>query len=340
MSDASDRLRQPTIRDVAERAGVSKSLVSLVLQQAPHVSDVRRQRVLEAIAELGYRPNSHARGLARTATDTVGVLLNDLRDPWFVDLVTGLSATLHAAGLGTVIADSRIDRLVGRRSVDTLLRHGVDGIVVVGTTAEPDAVRDAADSIPVVLAGTRDPDLPSVDIVVDDDVEGATAATQHLIDLGHTRIGHLSGPDQIGRLRREGYRATMIRAGLDPDRFLEVGGRTEESGYAAARRLLTAAERPSAIFAFNDLSAIGALSAAADERLAVPRDVSVVGYDDSALARIRHIALTSVDNGSFAVGVQAGSYLIERLRQGVQLQRVHLVPTSLVVRSTSAAPPN
>jgi DNA-binding LacI/PurR family transcriptional regulator len=332
-------LRQPTIRDVAERAQVSKSLVSLVLRDAPHVSDTRRRVVLQAIADLGYRPNAHARGLSLTKSDTVGVLLNDLRNPWFVDLLEGLAATLHAAGLSPVLVDSYTDRRIGRDSVDAMLRQGIDGLVVVGTTTESDAIQAAAETIPVILAGTRDPNLPGVDVVVNDDEAGARAATQHLIDLGHRHIAHLSGPGRIGELRLSGFRETMQDAGLDPDEFAETGGMSEESGYAATRRLLTQERRPTAVFAFNDIAAIGTLSAAADQGLSVPADLSVVGYDNTYLSRIRHLSLTSVDNGNFAIGVQSAKYLIERMEAPVQLQRIHLVPATLQVRGSTAAPP-
>ncbi|WP_423182098.1 LacI family DNA-binding transcriptional regulator [Arthrobacter sp. NyZ413] len=331
--------RQPTIRDVAERAGVSKSLVSLVLRDAPHVSDARRMVVLEAIAELGYKPNAHARGLSRTKSDTIGVLLNDLRNPWFVDVLEALTATLHASGLSPVLADSYTDQRVGRRSVEAMVQQGIDGLVVVGTTPEFEAIQAAAEVIPVVLAGTRDPKLPNVDIVVNDDAAGARAATQHLIDLGHTHIAHLSGPGEIGQLRLAGFREAMIDAGLDPEEFAETGGMSEESGYAASRRLLVRRKRPTGIFAFNDIAAIGALSAAADQGLHVPSDLSVVGYDNTYLSRIRHLSLTSVDNGNFAIGVQAGRFLAERLEAPVQLQRIHLVPATLEVRGSTAAPP-
>lgn len=190
--------------------------------------------------------------------------------------------------------------------------------------------------MPVVLAGTRDPVLSEADVVVNDDLAGAQSATSHLIELGHDRIAHLSGPGQIGELRLEGYRSALLEAGLDPDRYLETGGRSEESGYAAARRLLSGRERPTAILAFNDVAAIGALSAADDLGLLVPQDLSIVGYDNTYLARIRHISLTSVDNGNFAVGAQAGRLLIERIATPNLPQRLHVVPTTLEVRGSTA----
>lgn len=331
--------RVPTIRDVAARAGVSKSLVSLVLQGDPRVSDVRRAAVQAAMTELGYRPNLRARALSRNRTDTVGVLLNGLRNPWFVDLLAGLATTLRSSGLSPILADSDTDHRIGIGSVETLLAQEVDGLVVVGTTDEADAIVAAAERIPVVLAGTREPPLPNADIVVNDDVAGARSAARHLVGLGHRRIAHLRGPGEIGALRLQGFQDCLREAGLDAEAYIETGGMSEESGYAAARRLLTRPDRPTAILAFNDVAAIGALSAADDLGLRVPDDLSLIGYDNTYLARIRHISLTSVDNGNFPVGAQAGRYLIERLTNPSLGSRVHLVPTMLEVRSSTAAPP-
>jgi DNA-binding LacI/PurR family transcriptional regulator len=289
--------------------------------------------------ELGYRPNRLARTLSTARSDTVGVLLNNLANPWFVDLLEGLSTALHTAGLAPIIADSQTDLRVGRRSVETLVAQGVDALVVVGTTPESAAIATAAQSIPVILAGTREPELPHVDIAVNDDEAGGRLATEHLIALGHRRIAHLRGPGAVGDLRHAGYQSAMTNAGLDPDRYAEVGGMSEESGYAAARRLLTRPDRPTAIFAFNDIAAIGALSAAADETIAVPGELSLVGYDNTYLARIRHISLTCVDNGNFAVGVQAGKFLTERLQAPNLPARTYSIPTQLHIRRTTAPAP-
>ena len=327
--------RDPTIRDVAHRAGVSKSLVSLVLRDAPHVSETRRQQVLSAIAELGYKPNRMARGLTTARSDTVGILLNDLSNPWFVDLLAGLTASLHAAGLGSIIADSHTDFRVGRRSVETLVAHGVDGLIVVGTTSESAAIAAASATVPIVLAGTREPDLDNVDIAVNDDYAGASLATEHLVALGHRHIAHLRGPGLIGDLRKAGYDDAMVAAKLDHTRYQEYGGMSEDSGFSAARRLLTRPDRPTAVFAFNDITAIATLSAADDLHLDVPRDLSVVGYDNTYLSRIRHLSLTSVDNGNFAVGVQAAKFLLERLDNPRLPQRIHLVDTQLYIRRST-----
>jgi DNA-binding LacI/PurR family transcriptional regulator len=173
--------------------------------------------------------------------------------------------------------------------------------------------------------------------VVNDDAAGAAAATAHCVALGHTRVTHLCGPGRVGELRAEGYSAVVAEHGLDP--VVVAGGMTEESGYAAARRVLSGAGRPTAIVAFNDLAAIGVLSAAHDLGLRVPEDVSVVGYDNTYLAGIRHLSLTTVDNGTFAIGVQAARWLSERIHGDRQPPRLERVPVSLEVRRTTAAPP-
>ena len=330
--------RQPTIRDVARRAGVSKSLVSLLLQGRGRVGDSSRAAIEQAIEELGYRPNSRARALSRNRSDTVGVLLNDLGNPWFVELLAGLATALHSSGLAPILTDSQTDHRIGVGSVETLLARDVDGLVVVGNTLEEDEVTAAAGQIPVVLAGTRDLDLPRADVVVGDDVAGSGAATRHLLELGHTRIGHLTGPGRTGELRLEGFRKALLDAGHDPDAFLETGGQSEESGYAASRRLLSRVIRPTAILAYNDVAAIGAMSAADDLGLRVPGDLSLVGYDNTHLARIRRISLTSVDNAGFGIGVQSGRYLIERLSDPTMAGRVHMVATRLEVRGSTAKP--
>lgn len=339
MTDASSLPgSKPTIRDVASAAGVSKSLVSLVLQGSANVSDGRRRAVLEAMEQLGYRPNRLAQRLSGPRSGTIGVMLNDIRNPWFVELLEGLTASLHAAGISPVLADSYTDNRVGRSSVETLLEQRIDGLVVVGTTTESAAIENASRNIPVVLAGTREPELPGVDIVVNDDDAGARQATGHLLSLGHQRIAHLQGPGEVGKLRRLSFERTMLDAGLEP--LVVTGGVSEESAYAAASRLLAGPQRPTAIFAYNDIACIGALSAADDLGLSVPEDLSLVGYDNTYLARIRHLSLTSVDNGNLAVGVEVGKFILERLTAPELPARLHQVPSQLQVRGSSGDAPS
>src|SRR5919107_452479 len=172
--------RPPTIRTVAARAGVSKSLVSLVLQNSPHVSPAKRQAVLKAVAELGYRPDPVARSLAERRTRTVGVVIDDLSNPWYVELLDGLRPVLHDRGLRLLLADGRTEP----DAVQALSDLRVDGLVLVGTptTSAVEQVNALGNQIPTVVAGTREPLLPTVDVVANDDYCGAQLATRHLLE--------------------------------------------------------------------------------------------------------------------------------------------------------------
>ena len=323
---------RPTIRSVAARAGVSKSLVSLVLQDSPKVSPERRAAVLAAVDELGYRPDPTARSLARGRTRAVGLVLDDLRNPWFVDVLEGLRPVLREAGLRPVLAEARSEPEAPRTFAD--LR--VDGLVVIGTLPDLALVEEVAASVPTVLAGTRTAGGAALDVVAGDDDAGVRLVVEHLLGLGHRRIGHVAGSGPVGRLRREAFEDAVRAGGGTP--VVEAADMTEDAGHRAGRRLLGGAGRPTAVLAANDASAVGVLAAAGDLALAVPADVSVAGYDDTSTARLRAVSLTSVDNAAHEVGRTAGHRLLARLADPALPVGVHLVAPRLVTRSTTAAP--
>ncbi|GAA4059262.1 LacI family DNA-binding transcriptional regulator [Streptomyces shaanxiensis] len=331
-------MRPPTIRDVADRAGVSKSLVSLVLRGSDQVRPEKRDAVLRAVRELGYRPNTAARSLSERRTRTVGVLLNDLRNPWFVDMLDGLNSLLHDNGLHMLLADARLNRRSGQDPAGPLLDLRVDGLVVVGTLPDPAALGTVVEQMPVVVAAAREPVPPGVDVVAGDDERGARLVAEHLIGLGHRRIAHIAGYGAVGELRRRSFEATLREHGLADEAVVEPSDMTEEGGYRTTVRLLSRPERPTAVFAVNDIAAIGALSAAEELGLRVPRDLSVVGYDNTSIARLRHVWLTTVDNTSHEVGRRAARCLLDRFEGAGGAGQVHLAVPALEVRGTTAAP--
>ncbi|MET8805120.1 LacI family DNA-binding transcriptional regulator [Streptomyces sp. NPDC004546] len=328
----------PTIRDVAERAGVSKSLVSLVLRGSEGVRPEKREAVLAAVEALGYRPNAAARSLSERRTRTVGVLLNDMRNPWFVELLDGLNARLYDSGLHMLLADGHLNRRLGEDLTRTFTELRVDGLIAVGTLQDPQALRTAARLVPTVVAGTREPVLPGVDIVANDDEHGARLATEHLIGLGHRHIAHIAGQGAVGDLRRRSFEATTREHGLADTAVVEQGDLTEEGGYRATVRLLSRAPRPTAVFAVNDMTCVGALSAAEETGLQVPRDLSLVGYDNTYLSRLRHLWLTTVDNASHDVGRRAAQRLLDRIDEPDRPREVDLATPFLEVRGTTAPP--
>ncbi|MFI1035404.1 LacI family DNA-binding transcriptional regulator [Streptomyces sp. NPDC020951] len=331
-------MRPPTIRDVAERAGVSKSLVSLVLRGSDQVRAEKREAVLHAVRELGYRPNAAARSLSEQRTRTIGVLLHDLRNPWYVDLLDGLNSLLHAGGLHMLLADARLNRHVGQDPAGPFLDLGADGLVVVGTLPDPAALEAVAARMPVVVAGAREPVPAGVDLVANDDEHGARLVTEHLVGLGHRRIAHLAGYGAVADLRRRGFEATMRASGPAEGALVEAGDMTEEGGYRATVRLLARADRPTAVFAVNDMTAVGVLSAAEELGLRVPRDLSVVGYDNTSISRLRHLWLTTVDGAGREVGRRAARCLLDRLERPGGAGRVHLAAPTLEVRGTTGPP--
>jgi DNA-binding LacI/PurR family transcriptional regulator len=334
--------RKPTLETVAARAGVSKSLVSLVLRNSPKVSATSREAVMRAVAELGYRPNAAARLLAERQSHTIGVLLNDLRQPWFADMLDGLTPALHAGGKHILLGDGRIDRMLDETLTWSFIDLGVDGLVLAGSIPMSQAIIDAASQIPTVAVGGRglDVDLPRADILANDNHLGGTLAVRHLIELGHTKIAHIHGlPSVAGRLRMQGYEDTMRAAGLGGCVHIEAGDMSEEGGYRAAVRLLSQPGRPTAVFAANDLTCVGALSAAAALGVRVPGELSLVGFDNSVFARLRALWLTSVDATAYAMGQQAARMLLARIERPDAPGETVLMPPRLEVRGSSGPAP-
>lgn len=328
---------RPTIHTVAARAGVSKSLVSLVLRGSPKVSPDRRAAVQRAIAELGYRPNTAARDLRERRNRTVGALLNDMRHPWFVDLLDGLTDAFAEQGRQLLLNSGRLDRARDEAVPRTLADLGVDGLVLVGTQADSPALVEVAGLIPTVAVGWRDLDLPHVDTVGNDDLAGGALATRHLLDLGHRRIAHIAGhvpgsANTVGALRRRGYEDAMREHGLAEHITVESSDYTDDGGYRATVRLLRSPRPPTAIFAVDDVVCLGAKAAAAELGVAV----SLVGYDNSPLARLRSIWLTSVDSGGAKVGRLAARTLAARIDSPTAPARVHLLAPTLQVRGSTS----
>lgn len=328
-----------TLRTVAEHAGVSKSSVSRVLQGSPKVSDEARTAVEAAIAELGYRPNAAAQSLGARRTKTIGVLVNDLRQPWFVDLLAGLSARLAEHDLHAFVADGRLDRDSDERLLNAFIDMRVDGLVLAGTMPITGTIVEAATRLPTVIAGMRDLTHPGVDVVAEDDAAGARLALDHLHSLGHRRIAHIAGPDaEVFRQRRAGYEAWMREHGLG-DQIRVVRADISEADGITAGEELFGVNPPTAVFAVNDLVCLGAMSVATARGLSIPQQVSFVGFDDSTLARLRHIDLSSVDIEPHRVGSVAADHLVERIAEPDRAAREHLVAPRLQARSTTADAP-
>ena len=337
MSRSPNRVKHVTMEDVAREADVSRALVSLVMRDSPKVSEKRRGRVLAAAQRLGYRPNAMARGLASRRTRTIGVLLNDLRNPFFAEMMDGIVEAADELDYRLLIGTGRREAAGERRAVDAFFEHRADGLLLVSPRLPLREVLSIGRSIPTVAVGRPLKDT-HVDSVTNDDVAGAKLAVRHLTGLGHRRIVHVDGGRGAGATaRRRGYVREMEKLGLES--LVLPGEFTEAAGVSAAERLLDGKTLPTAVFAANDLVAVGALDRFEDAGLRIPGDISIIGYDNTFLAALHHMSLTTIDQPRPDIGRLALMTLVERI-DGVRADAVHhRVEPSLVVRGTTGPPP-
>ena len=325
--------RRPTLEDVAERAGVSRALVSIVMRDAPGASEQTRERVRRAADEIGYRPDPRARRLRQHRTKLIGVTFTAGQE-FHADLVDGVYVAAEALGYDVVLSGVTPHRDEAR-ALRTLVDDRCEGLVLIGPEMSARQLGDLAASTPVVVLARR---VRGVDAVRSDDAAGAVLGMAHLIGLNHRRILYLDGGRAPGAAeRRRGYREAARAAQLPV--LMLPGGLTEREGATAATDMLESKTLPSAIFAFNDRCALGVMDVLIRARVAVPQQVSVLGFDDSPLAGLAHIELTTVRQDSVGLARAAVERLVARLDDASVDGAVDIArdPT-LIVRGSTAPP--
>lgn len=331
--------RRPTIHDVAARAGVSKSLVSLALRGSPKVSETSRKAIEKAAAELGYRPNATARSLADRRSRTIGINMAELDNPIFPQMLSGAHSVIRDHGYNTMLVSGERDPELESAELAKLLEFQIEGLILVSHRLPAATVRALAAEVPTVVLTLREITGPGIDSVTTDDEAGARMAMQHLFDLGHSDVAHISG----GRLepavvRERVYREQMSAAGL-ADRIRVVDGDlTNLGGLAAGRELLADGSPPTAIFASNDISAIGAMAACQEFGLSVPQDISIIGYDGVALGALRTMSLTTIAQPLTNMGRLAAERLFDRMERRPVKGRSIVLEPQLLTRGTTAPP--
>ena len=328
------------MRDVAERAGVSTSTVSHVINHTRFVTPALTDRVRAAMAELGYQPNVLARSLRRKETLTLGMIVPDSSSPFFAMMVRAIEETCFQQGYSVVLTNSEEDPARELSNVSVLLGKQVDGLIFVAVGMGNDDLRRVLRSVPVVVV---DRDLPGIEIdaVLVDNLGGGYQATQHLIELGHRRIACITGPSATtpSAERVIGYYRALGEAGIPADESLVVRGDFQfGSGYAGAKALLTRPDPPTAIFVCNDLMAVGAISAAAELGYCQTADLSIVGFDNITLAAYTTPSLTTVAQPIHEIGRLATEMLIQRIQTPNMPYQRRVLPTRLVIRKSTAPP--
>ncbi len=327
--------KRVTLQDVADRAQVSRALVSIVMREAPGASGETRTRVLEAAAELGYRPDVRARALAGTSSRLVGVVFGTAGS-FHYDLLEGLYAEAEKRGYSLLLSAMTGHR-DERAATQSLQDFQLDALVMLGpATATP----LLAGHVPLVTVGWS-VEHPMVDVIRTSDDAAMTLAVEHLIDLGHQRIAHIDGGKQlISIARREAYERTMTQHGLARKIHVIHAGESMMHGQLAAQALLRSNRvLPTAIIGFNDDLAVAALSSFTAHGIRVPEQVSLVGIDDSEIARDPSIELTSVRQDTHEMARQIMDRLEERLRnKDIEQREIILEPTLTLRESTGPAP--
>ncbi|MDI7258843.1 MAG: LacI family DNA-binding transcriptional regulator [Thermodesulfobacteriota bacterium] len=326
-----------TIRDVARKANVSIATVSRVVNNNPHkVNKATRKRVLEAIRGFDYRPNALAKSLLFKKTMTIGIIIPDISNPYYAEIVRGIQDVADQHGYAVMLqnTDRKQERIVNY--IYLLREKAADGVIFSGGIIHRDEIFGVLRELRerVVVIGRHKGDFPAVLV---DNVGGAAQAIHHLIDLGHKRIGFIGGPDKstTAKDRLKGYRNAIDQRGYPFDKILiKQGDLTPQSGYLAARELLMQRNRPTAIFAANDQMAFGTINAAKGAGLSVPDDLAVVGFDNIPLSSYFEPSLTTVEIPMYSIGVAAMGMLVDliSLKNG---ERARWFGTKLLIRDST-----
>jgi len=329
---------RPRIGQVAQLAGVSATTVSHALNGRRPVSAETRRRIMEAIAELGYRPNVMARGLRAGRSLTIGLVIPDITNPFYPVLARGVQDVLGPAGYDEIITNTNGVRDLERAALDKMISRQVDGVAFAVFHTHADDLQPVIDAqIPVVRLGGRAAQT-GVDLVHSDDEGGAREAVRHLIHNGFRRIAFICGPAAEGPAaeRVAGYRAALAEAGIGPQQNMVVHTDFSRAGGAhGVEKLIRQRKRPDAVLCANDMMAIGALDAARERGLRVPDDLAVMGFDDIEAATLVTPQLTTIANPAREIGMACARLLLDRINGVAGPPKEIVIPTRLVRRQSA-----
>ena len=335
-----------TLKDVAKKSGVAVGTASAVINNKPWVSEKTRQRVLQAIKELNYQPNQLARNLRTQRTNTIGVIVPDITNPFFPQIIRNIGALAHKYGYSIILCDSNEDYQLGIEAFHVLLDKKVDGIILIGgVVPKRELVKYLDKKHPLIVVIERDYGIPEIATVVVDAIKGGYLATKHLLDLGYNKIGIITGPlddDDFYRGsfgRYEGYKKALkeYKISFNPE-IVKQGDFSLNGGYKAMKQFLENNSQVQAIFAFNDLMAIGAMEAIKEKGLRIPEDIAVVSYDDIPEASYVFPTLTTIRLPKAQLGRMAVEILLNHTKKKPEFSIKKVLPLELITRQSCGAP--
>jgi LacI family transcriptional regulator len=326
-----------TVKDVARKAGVSTATVSRVINGTHFVSEELRARVYQTMREIDYRPNAIARSLRCKETRNIALVVPDIAYPFVAEVAKGVEDEVFKVGYSAILCESQGNEERECACIRLLLTKQVDGIVFVASGESPSYIQALVEQrVPVVVCGRDLPDV-AVDTVITDNAGSGYQATEYLIRSGHHRVGCIVGPPGLGISdgRENGYRRALEECGIPWEAVLTARGDFRcRGGYDAMRELLALDDRPTAVFACNDLMAMGAICAASKCGLRVPQDLAIIGCDDIALASFTNPSLTTVAHPKREMGRVAVDMLVRRIENRGMRPTKRVLPTELVIRDS------
>lgn len=335
-----DSGKNPTIKQVADLAGVSTATVSRVLDDSTGVSQELIDRVRDAVRTLDYHPNRAARNLRKRVAQTVGVVISDIQNPFFTSVVRGIEKVLVEADFNLLLCNSDEDPKREKVHLSTLRSEGVAGIILASARSDSDSYQQLLNSRTPLVGIDRIPEQLSMDVVSVTNTRGAFNAVSHLADFGHTRVALISGPRQLStaRQRLDGYEeAVRSRNLVNSADMIQFSDFRQTGGYTAMQNLLDLPEPPTAVLVANNLMTLGALQAIHERNLIIPDQIAVVGFDDMPWATSLQPPLTAVAQPTYELGISAAQLLLDRLRDPERPFRHVVLETQLMIRASSGS---
>jgi len=328
-----------TIKDIARHVGVSTATISHVINNTRFVSEGLREKILKAIQELNYQPNGIARSLVKRKTHIIGIIVSDILNPFYTAVVRGIEDVTHKSGYNVMLCNTDEDPEKEKLSIQVLLEKRIDGLAI--STAFQEGVHPLLPqlkTVPLVNMVRKIKGL-TADAVVGDNTGGAYKAIEHLIELGHRRIGIISGPSGLssGAERLKGYKKALEGHRIPIDQgLIKFGDFKKESGYTLTKEILQGNAPPTAIFVTNNQMTIGALSALNELKMRIPENISLISFDDMEWYAFLNPPITTVEHSPYQMGKKAGEMLLQRISKKRTRAKKVLFPSNLIVRGSTS----